>query len=249
MPRQQADNRPPDSHRDAKTNRGKPKQRKPKQASKLSTNSIIVVGVLALVAVGALVLFTGTLFGMGSSVPATASMDTSKGPIDAKVQIEEFADFQCPACGTFGLGTMRQVTNEYVDTGKVRVTFRHFAFLGNGGANDESVLAGQASECAAEQSKFWAYHDKLLSSQAGVNRGTFSRANLKRFARDLGLDTKAFDTCLDSNKYLSKVLQDTEEGRKKGVTATPTSFVNGQMVKGAAAFAEMKRIIEAELAK
>ena len=111
------------------------------------------------------------------------------------------------------------------------------------------MVAAEASECAAEQSKFWAYHDKLFASQAGENRGAFSRSNLKRFARDLGLDTNAFDSCLDSDKYRAKVVADTEEGKKKGVTGTPTSFINGQVVKGAADFAEMKKIIDAELAK
>ena len=84
--------------------------------------------------------------------------------------------------------------------------FQHMAFIG-----PESEWAAEATECANEQGKFWEYHDKLFDNQGGENVGAFSKANLKRFAAEMKLDTAAFNVCLDSDKYLAKVRADTAQ--------------------------------------
>lgn len=124
--------------------------------------------------------------------------------------------------------------------GKVRLVYRHFAFLG-----PESVLAASASDCAAEQGMFWPYHHKLYAEQAGRDRGTFSKENLKRFAAEVGLDAASFNACVDSDRYVEQVRAETEEGRRRGVQATPTLFVNGQKIEGVPDFNQLRRIIEA----
>ena len=129
-------------------------------------------------------------------------------------------------------------------TGKVRFVYRNFAFIG-----DESVWAAQAAECAANQSRFWDYHDKLFASQAGENRGAFSRDRLKGFARSLDLDQATFARCLDNNETLGRVLQDKAEAQRLQVRSTPTFFINGQSVLGALPFEEFKAVIDRQLAK
>lgn len=128
--------------------------------------------------------------------------------------------------------------------GKVRFEYHHFAFLGT-----ESLMAAEASECAAEQGAFWPYHDILFANQAGENQGAFSKTRLKAFAAALKLDTKAFNSCLDSRRYRQKVQAETQDGRARGVTSTPTTFVNGQKIEGALPFSQFQQLIEAELAK
>jgi protein-disulfide isomerase len=128
----------------------------------------------------------------------------------------------------------------YVDKGIVRFGYQHFAFLGQ-----ESQWAAQASECAADQGAFWPYHDYLYEHQAGENGGAFSQDNLKRFARELELDTDAFNTCLDSGKYSTTVGQETAYGQSLGVRGTPTFFVNGQLLVGAQPFEAFQKAIEA----
>lgn len=123
--------------------------------------------------------------------------------------------------------------------GKVRKVWRHMAFLG-----PESISAAEASECAAEQGRFWEYHDKLFEEQAGRNRGAFSKANLKRFASELGLDTDPFDACVDSGKYADQVQQDMEAGRRAGVRAVPTLFVNGSKIEGVPSWDAFRLMIE-----
>lgn len=129
-------------------------------------------------------------------------------------------------------------------TGQVRFGYVHFAFLG-----PESLWAGAASECAAEQQKFWEYHDYLFENWEGENQGTFSYDNLKRFAEELGLDTAAFDVCLDSGRTEELVQQDIEFARQLGVRSTPTFAVNGKPVQGALPFAQFQSLIEQELAQ
>jgi len=125
----------------------------------------------------------------------------------------------------------------------VRIGYWHFAFLGQ-----ESQWAAEASECAADQDAFWEYHDYLFENHAGENQGAFSKDNLKRFADELGLDTQAFNECLDSEKYTQVVQNETNAGRQIGVQSTPTFLVNGQPVVGAQPFDVFQQIIEERLA-
>jgi protein-disulfide isomerase len=94
---------------------------------------------------------------------------------------------------------------------------------------------------------FWEFHDYLFSHQNGENKGAFSKDNLKGFAADMGLDTAAFNTCLDSGKYTQRVQDQTNIARQLGVQSTPTFAVNGQPVVGAQSFDSFKQTIDALL--
>jgi len=169
---------------------------------------------------------------------------SSKGLLNAKVTIIEYSDFQCPACGYFAKN-VEPLLDGYIEAGKVRFIYRDFAFLG-----PESQWAAEAAKCAAEQNRFWEYHDKLFLSQRGENRGAFNKANLKRFARDLGLDTQAFEECLDSGRYAEAVREETREGQSRGVNSTPTFFINGRELRGVPrSFEALRNMIEEELKK
>ena len=121
----------------------------------------------------------------------------------------------------------------------MRLGYFHFTFLGQ-----ESQWAGEASECAAEQDAFWEYHDYLFDKQAGENRGAFIQENLKQFAVDLGLDSEAFDECLDSGRYAGTVQGESNAARQIGVQSTPTFLINGQPVVGAQSFEVFQQVIE-----
>jgi len=140
------------------------------------------------------------------------------------------------------VGAGRQIDQQYVRTGKVRLVYRNMVVIG-----DESYWAGEAAHCAGDQGKFWEYHDKLFASQAGENKGAFSKSNLKRFAQELGLDTGAFNTCLDGDKYNKQVRDETAEGNRRGASRTPTFFINDQKIEGALPFESFKTAIDAGL--
>lgn len=150
------------------------------------------------------------------------------GDPNAPVTVEEYADFQCPACGQFARQTLPQIEEKYIKTGKVKWVFNHDAFIGN-----ESIRAAEASECANAQGKFWEYADTLFNNQAGENQGAFNDTNLAKFAQQVGLDMTQYNQCMADNTYLSKVQASTQNGSLRGVNSTPTLFINGQMVSGA----------------
>lgn len=128
-----------------------------------------------------------------------------------------------------------------MQAGKVRWGYFSMAFLG-----PESQWAAEASECAADQGRFWDYHDLLYTRQKGENQGTFSKENLKGFAGELGLDVEAFAACLDSGKYAPQVQADTAFARSLGISGTPAFLVNGRPVMGAQPFETFQTLIEAE---
>lgn len=187
--------------------------------------------------------------------------DPVKGPKDAKVTVVVFEDFQCPFCGAAsGLNpemvksmqsrdatwqpAETNIIKDYVNTGKARLVWKDYPFLGQ-----ESIWAAAAARCAQDQGKFWEYHEKLFSSQKGENEGAFAKENLKKFAADLRLDTKSFNDCVDSGKHEARVQEAITYGQSVGVSGTPATFVNGQIVSGAAGYATFKPMIEAELSK
>lgn len=162
-----------------------------------------------------------------------------KGDPNAPVTIIEFGDFQCPYCGRFFAQTKPQIDEQYMQSGEVRFGYFNFAFLG-----DESTWAAESAECAADQDKFWEYHDKLYANQSGENQGAFNKDNLKKFAEELGLDTQTFNECMDSGKYTSLIQDDTSASSALGVQSTPTFLINGQAVVGAQPFEVFKQTID-----
>lgn len=164
------------------------------------------------------------------------------GEANAKVTIVEFGDYQCPFCERFFQETEPQIIENYVRTGKVKFAWRDFAFLG-----EESFWAAEAARCANDQGKFWEYHNILFERQAGENQGAFSKANLKVFAGDIGLNENEFSTCLDSGKYRAEVESDSRAASAFGVNSTPTVFINDKKIVGALPFSSFQEVIEVEL--
>jgi len=134
-----------------------------------------------------------------------------------------------------------QLVSEFVEPGTVRFEYRDYAFRG-----PEAVQAAEAAACAADQGAYWQYHDTLFLNQGGPN--SFSDARLKQMAETLGLDTGAFNTCLDSGEKQAAVDASTAEAQAQGIDSTPTLFVNGAEVTEWHDFNAVKQAIEAEIA-
>jgi len=170
--------------------------------------------------------------GAPDTVPANTSFalrDANRqGDKNAPIVMVEFSDFQCPFCGRFFMTVEPDVRQQYIDTGKVTFVYKHMAILGQ-----ESVWAAEASECAADQGKFWEYHDLIFNRQSGENQGTFTKENLLSLAKELNLDMSKFEPCLKNDQTLDRVQADTQEGQQAGVRGTPTFFINGQPIVGA----------------
>lgn len=163
----------------------------------------------------------------------------AQGNSNAPVVVDVWEDFQCPYCRRFAEGPEKVLRQTLVPTGQVRLVFHNFAFLG-----PESVWAAEAAECAAKQGRFWDYQDKLFAEQHGENAGWFNRDNLIRFASELGLDVPGFTQCLDQGSEGNEVLAEYEQGKLRGVSGTPTVFVNGRKLRGVPSWEELHRAIE-----
>jgi protein-disulfide isomerase len=160
-----------------------------------------------------------------------------RGPANAPVEIIEFSDFECPFCLN-AFPTVTQVLKAYGD--RIRFVYRHYPLPNHPNAKP----AAEASACAAEQNQFWPYHDRLFSAP-----GKLSAADLKQHAVELGLDTAAFNACVDSHKFAQDVTADFAAGNEVGVNGTPAFFINGRAVSGAQPFSVFKRVIDEELAR
>jgi protein-disulfide isomerase len=167
----------------------------------------------------------------------SAANGPSKGATSAPVLMIEFSDFQCPFC-LRAHATVDQVLKTYGD--RIRFVYRHYPLPSHPNARP----AAEASACAAEQGKFWPYHDRLFEQQTKL-----SDSDLKQHAADLGLDTAKFNSCVDSHKFKALVDADAKDGEEAGVNGTPAFFINGRMLSGAQPFDAFKRIIDEELAQ
>lgn len=170
-------------------------------------------------------------------VPAVTSDDHVLGSANAKVTLIEYSDFECPYCLNHK-ATVDQIIKDYGND--VRVVFRHYPLS----FHPNAEKAAEASECAAEQGKFWEMHDKIFAANEA---GTMSVDKWKAEAKSLGLNTKKFNECLDSGKYASEIAAEEEAGLAAGVEGTPATFVNGELVSGAVPYAQFKQIIDSYL--
>ena len=164
-----------------------------------------------------------------------AANSPSKGSTSAPIELVEFSDFQCPFCLRAN-PTVTQVLNTYGD--RIHFVYRHYPLPNHPNARP----AAEAAACAAEQGKFWQYHDALFA-----NPSKLGTADLKQHAADLGLDTAKFDSCVDTHKTKTVVDTDAQAGEEAGVNGTPAFFINGRMISGAQPFDVFKKIIDDEL--
>lgn len=226
------------------------------------TSSAAIIGIIGMIVFGVMALGgdrTGGVANLGGTpsgavagetdptVPAAptgpvdlkiSNDDHSRGDKNAKVVLLEWSDFQCPFCSRYE-ETNKRLRAEYGD--KIRFVYRHFPL---DSIHPQARIAAEASECAAEQGKFWEYHDQLFPNQASLAAGA---TYLKQLAGQLKLDQKKFDSCLDGGKYRAKVDAQYQAGIAAGVQGTPGSFLNGQALGGAVPYESLKPQIDALL--
>jgi protein-disulfide isomerase len=159
-----------------------------------------------------------------------------KGPVDAPITIVEFSDFQCSYCKRV-INVLDQVLERYPD--KVKLAFRDFPIVN---IHPHAQKAAEAAHCAAEQGKFWEFHDLLFEKQDAI-----PTTNFADHAKALGLEVIAFQACMDSRKHQEKVERNYAAGVKAGVSGTPAFFINGRLLSGAQPLEAFKAVIDEEL--
>jgi protein-disulfide isomerase/rhodanese-related sulfurtransferase len=212
--------------------------------ARVRTNFVLCV-VALLIGVPAFILLSG--HGVLPPVPQASSQALAEhlvrpeshitGNLRAPLTLVEFGDFECPAC-RLSEEAAGQIRAQYGD--RIRFVFRQFPLSK---IHPQAEKAAEASECTAEQGKFWEGLEKLYAEQADLSEDA-----LKRYARELGLDQSRFSQCLDSGETASRVNQDLADGRALGVRATPTFFIGSRMIEGPMEFGQLSQLVEQELA-
>lgn len=161
--------------------------------------------------------------------------DPYMGDENAPIVIVEFSDFFCPYCGRHYEQTLTPLLENY---GKyIRYVYRDMAIL-----SENSVLAAQAGECAAQQGKFWEVHNTFFSNQELLNADY-----MRQVAQENNLDMVAFEACLAAEATLKEVDADRIDGYINGVEGTPGFFINGHFVRGAQPYEVFEAYIVREL--
>jgi protein-disulfide isomerase len=180
--------------------------------------------------------------GRGAPEPETryvapAPNAPARGPASARVVIEEFADFQCPFCKR-AEDTLSEILKEYPTS--VKLVWRDLPLA----MHADAALAAEAAREAERQqgmSGFWRMHDKLLAGQSTPGLG---RAALDDYARELGLDLKAFDLALDGRTHQAKVEVDHTAAQDAQISGTPAFIIGGYFLNGAQPETKFKKLIE-----
>jgi len=140
------------------------------------------------------------------------------GEDTAPVTLVEFSDYHCPYCKRHATTVMKQLQENYIDTGKLRFVMREYPIPN---LHPRAKAAAVAVLCAGDQGDYWGMHDALFNDQKAKTDEAF-----KAMAESIGLDLAAFSTCLASDKFDAQIKADQAEGQKLGISGTP-SFVMG----------------------
>jgi protein-disulfide isomerase len=172
---------------------------------------------------------------VGTIVPITPQAypdanGTAMGNPNAPVKVVVYEDFQCPSCQLYTEQVEPLLIQNEIKSGQVYYEFRNFPIIDQSSITKESHQAANAALCAADQGKFWEYHDILFKNQEGENVGSFTDKRLQAFAQLLGLNMSEFNACFSADKHQNQVNAEFQEGQKAGVTGTPSVFVNGTEV-------------------
>ncbi|MFC5369362.1 DsbA family protein [Arcanobacterium bovis] len=165
----------------------------------------------------------------------------AKGKVNARLVVEIYADFRCGHCANFSLNVEPKL-KKMIDDGTIRYEFNSLPVLG-----EESVLAAQAAQAAANQGMFWQYHDALYEGLA-TKSVTYTADGLTDLAKTVGIkDVEKFRADLTSPQTVEAVRKELENGRQLGINGTPAFLIGYQYVPGGIPFETFNQIVNSEL--
>lgn len=231
--------------------------REEKKAEKSLVRFYVILGAVAVVGVGALGYSVGSSL-VGGAVTEPVELPgvddpqqlfrmargVEQGDPDAPVKLYEFSDYQCPWCARFALDIKPLLTVSYIETGKVLYVYYDFPLIQ---IHKHSFLAARAARCAADQGKYWEYHDRLFAEQARWSAQGSVTDDFVGYATAEGLDRQAFEQCLKSDRHADVVTANLRLAEQLGVQGTPTLYINGKLIRSLSGWEQLRDLIDAEL--
>ena len=167
------------------------------------------------------------------------------GKPDAPVQIVEFADFECPACGNFTAITEPDVRKRILDTGRANLRFYDFPLP----QHRNSMAASHAAACAADQGRFWEMHDRIFMGQPDWAAKRNPKGLFAQYAREIGLNEDQWEQCYDDRRHEARILGNKAEGERRGIQQTPTFIIGQRLVPGSLSYDQLKAYVDTALAE
>lgn len=174
------------------------------------------------------------------------------GDLDAPVTLIEYADYKCPECGKFHSDVGKQIRQEYVDTGKVKIIFRPYPVYSVDGAK---ALLG--SYCAQLQGKFTQYHDRMFEYMWAnhFKNGDYQKAIdpvltepvMSQLLGELAIDSNEYYSCLDDEATNQIYLDDIYLAAPDDIQGTPSFIIGGQKIVGPQPFSVFKTLLDIQL--
>ena len=176
------------------------------------------------------------------SLPAMKAEGYLLGSPTAPVEVIEFADFECPACGQYATITEPDVRTRLVNTGQVRIRYIDYPLAMHQNTWDASLAAA----CANDQGKFWPMHDALFINQDRWNSEATKtpRSPIGELAKGVGLDMSKYGACMDANTHQAKIQSHLAEAEKRQIRSTPTFVFNGLVVPTALPYDAFKKYVD-----
>ncbi len=208
---------------------------------------VALVLVLILAGAGGLAYLTGRQHAPAATIvdpnlPAAVAKGYTMGRPDAPVQILEFADFECPACGNYSVVTEPDVRKRIIEPGLARVTYYDFPLP----QHKNTLSASESAACANDQGKFWEMHDRLFQGQTDWNTEATSDpvSVMQGYAKAIGLDVDKWRACVDSRTHEREILANKAEGERRQVNQTPTFVIGNRMVPGSLTDDQIKAYVD-----
>jgi protein-disulfide isomerase len=162
------------------------------------------------------------------------------GSQSAPVEIVEYADFECGACGQWAILSAPDVKEGLVATGRVRLRFRDFPLPGH----PHSPLAHQAAACAGEQGGFWQMADQIFFNQSRWVGERNPAAMFEDYAEALGIDVGQYRSCMDEQRGAANIEAARQAGLAVGVNSTPSFVIGGVLLVGALPYDSIVKYVE-----
>ncbi|MDB4905548.1 MAG: putative oxidoreductase [Gemmatimonadetes bacterium] len=168
-----------------------------------------------------------------------------RGTSAGNVWLVMASDFQCPYCKMWHDESFAALVRDYVATGKIRMAYVNLPLES---IHKHAREAAEAAMCASVQGRFWEMHDALFASQEAWHEQPSVTAAFDSLARASVPDVPAWRSCVATHATASLVDADRDRLTRAGIQSTPTFFVGGQKIEGAAKLEVFRQAIDRALA-
>jgi protein-disulfide isomerase len=159
------------------------------------------------------------------------------GDADAPITIIEYSSLTCPHCASFHQDTLPQLKQEWIETGKAKLVFRHYPL-------DRLALGAALMTNCFEGDRFFAVLEMLFAQQQQWARADNPGQALARIGAQAGMDRSTFEQCVTDQQEAQDILAKQEAGRKQAeIQSTPTFLIEGEKIEGAKPYAEFDKVL------